>query len=218
MDLLLNPRSFFISMRYVPFKQALKIPIKVAHGFKFKDFGGDIVFDAPFIYKDMLKFGYPGSIGHLDSKGAIYLFKGSKLILKGAAFISMGSLVRLSEKAVLEFGNNFWCNNYCKFLIYTNTKLTIHRNVLVGLNVEFGTADGHNIYNNNGEKTTSPADVCIGNHVWIASGATISKGVNIASDCVIARSSLVTKSFYNPSCIIGGIPAKILRTGIHWEV
>lgn len=216
-DLIKNPRSFFISLRYVPFRQALKIPIKVAHGFKFKDLGGKIIFDTPFIHKDMLQLGYFGSTGHLEAKGAIYLFKGSTLVLKGCAFVSQGSLIRLGENSTLEFGNNFWCNNYCKFLVYTGTRLIFHPGVLVGLNVEFGTADGHSIYINS-VKTNAPADVSIGEHVWIGSCATISKGVCIAPGCVIARSSLVTKSCLTPNCILGGIPAKILRTDICWEV
>lgn len=204
-------------MRYVKFRDAIKLPIKVAHGFKFKDLGGKIQFDVPIIYKDILKLGYDGSTGHLKSKGAIYLFKSSKLIIKGQTFISQGSLIRLGENATLEFGNNFWSNNYCKFLVFNETRLTFHSNVLVGLNVEFGTADGHSIFVNS-IKTNLPKDVCIDNHVWIASNATISKGVHIAQGCVIARSSLVTKSCSIPNCIIGGIPAKILKTDIRWEV
>lgn len=165
----------------------------------------------------MLKLGYFGSTGHLEAKGAIYLYKGSRLIIKGRAFISQGSLIRLGENSTLEFGNNFWSNNYCQFLVYTATRMIFHPNVLVGLNAEFGTADGHSIYINS-VKTNAPADVCIGEHVWIASCATISKGVSIAPGCVIARSSLVTKSCSTPNCILGGIPAKILRSDIRWEV
>ena len=60
-------------------------------------------------------------------------------------------------------------------------------------------------------------DIVIGNHVWIASHCHISKNTYIADDCVVAQQSLVGKRFEQPKCLIGGIPAKLLKDNITWS-
>jgi acetyltransferase-like isoleucine patch superfamily enzyme len=51
----------------------------------------------------------------------------------------------------------------------------------------------------------------IGENCWIGSKVTILDGVQIGNGCVIAAGSVVTKSFPN-NCVIGGVPAKLLKT------
>ncbi len=45
---------------------------------------------------------------------------------------------------------------------------------------------------------------------WIGSGAIILDGVNIASGCVVAAGSVVTKSF-DAYSVIAGVPAKLVK-------
>ena len=52
--------------------------------------------------------------------------------------------------------------------------------------------------------------VKIGDNVWIGDKVTITKGVSIGDNVIIGANSVVTKSFPS-NCIIGGIPAKILK-------
>ena len=60
--------------------------------------------------------------------------------------------------------------------------------------------------------------ICIGNSVWIASHVDILKGSSIPDGCVLGFKSLLTSKFKDENCIIAGIPAKILKKDIHWEV
>lgn len=53
----------------------------------------------------------------------------------------------------------------------------------------------------------------IGNNCWIGSKVTILDGVEIGDGCIIAAGAVVNKSFPSNS-IIGGVPAKILKTRI----
>ena len=48
--------------------------------------------------------------------------------------------------------------------------------------------------------------------------ATISKNVTIGNNCVISQLSLLTKEFPIDNLLIGGIPAKIIKTEISWSV
>jgi maltose O-acetyltransferase len=55
-----------------------------------------------------------------------------------------------------------------------------------------------------------PEPVRIGNNVWIGARVTILAGVTIGDNVVIAAGAVVAKSF-SSNCIIGGVPAKIIK-------
>ncbi len=46
---------------------------------------------------------------------------------------------------------------------------------------------------------------------------TILKGVTIEHDSIIATGSIVTKRFSDSFIIIGGIPAKVIKSSVLWE-
>ena len=54
----------------------------------------------------------------------------------------------------------------------------------------------------------------IGNNCWIGAKATILDGANIGDGCIIAAGAVVIKGVYEANSIIGGVPAKIIRTRI----
>jgi acetyltransferase-like isoleucine patch superfamily enzyme len=56
------------------------------------------------------------------------------------------------------------------------------------------------------------APVTIGRNVWIGARVIILAGVSIAEGTVIAAGAVVTKSFDEPNMIIGGVPAKVIKS------
>lgn len=54
-------------------------------------------------------------------------------------------------------------------------------------------------------------DTVVGNDVWIGYGATIMPGINIGNGAIIGSMAVVTKDV-PPYAIVGGNPAKIIRT------
>jgi len=91
-------------------------------------------------------------------------------------------------------------------------KLKIGSNVSIAQNV--------NIMVDSGPNASSPMQkvfpvvkepVTIGNHVWIGTGSIIMPGVTLGDFCVVAANSYVNKSF-GPYSILGGNPAKTIRT------
>lgn len=55
------------------------------------------------------------------------------------------------------------------------------------------------------------SDVCIGNDVWIGTNAIIVNDVKIGDGAVIAAGAVVTKDV-PPYSIVGGVPAKVIRS------
>ena len=57
----------------------------------------------------------------------------------------------------------------------------------------------------------------IGNHVWIGSGAKILKGVAIGNGSVVAAGAVVVHDVPE-NCVVAGVPAVIVKSGIQWKI
>jgi len=55
-------------------------------------------------------------------------------------------------------------------------------------------------------------DIDIGKYCWLGMGAIILPGVFLGDYTIVAAGSVVTKSFKEGYCVIGGNPAKIIKT------
>lgn len=53
--------------------------------------------------------------------------------------------------------------------------------------------------------------IIIGNNCWIGAKVTILDGVTIGDNCVLAAGAVITKSM-PANCIVGGVPAKVIKT------
>lgn len=64
---------------------------------------------------------------------------------------------------------------------------------------------------NDPSKHSEGKDVTIGNDCWIGMNAVILPGVTLGEHTVVAAGAVVSKSFSEGHCIIGGVPAKIIK-------
>lgn len=56
-----------------------------------------------------------------------------------------------------------------------------------------------------------PEDVVIGDHCWLGSNVVVMPGVVLGPHTVVGANAVVTKSFPEGHCVIGGVPAKVIR-------
>ncbi len=61
-------------------------------------------------------------------------------------------------------------------------------------------------------------EIYIGNDVWIGKNVIILPGVNIDDGCIVAAGTVVTKGYYEPYSIIGGVPAKVIKRRFSAEI
>lgn len=92
--------------------------------------------------------------------------------------------------------------------------ITVGKDCMFSNNIIVRTSDSHPIYKD-GQRINPPAPIVIGNHVWIAPETTILKGVTVGDNCILASKSLLTKSVAE-SCLVAGLPAKVVKTGVNW--
>lgn len=78
------------------------------------------------------------------------------------------------------------------------------------------TSDSHAIYSNETNKRINPAKpIRIGNHVWIAPGSEVMKGVVVGDGCIIGSQTMVTKDV-PANCLVVGRPARVVKANIRW--
>ena len=152
----------------------------------------------------------------------IYILGGDKITI-GHNFSSFrrnrievfGKILNKEYAGKLVIGNNFSMNDDCH--IACINKITIGNNVLFASKI-FITDHYHGKI----ERTSfsipprlrplfSKGEVIIEDNVWVGEGVVILPGVTIGENCVIGSNAVVTKSFPKNS-IIGGNPAKLIRT------
>jgi len=97
--------------------------------------------------------------------------------------------------------------------------VTIGSRCMISYQVEIRTSDAHSIIDTtSGLRINAPADVTIGDHVWLGAHTLIGKGVSIPNDVIVGQGSIVTKSVPQSNCVIAGNPARVIRTGTTWDV
>ncbi len=92
-------------------------------------------------------------------------------------------------------------------------EVVIGNGVRIGRNVSIRDWNGPHVIIS--ESYTNHAPVHIEDHVWLCSGCTIMPGVTIGEGSVVAANSTVTKDV-PPHTLVGGLPAKILKSNIEW--
>ena len=134
-----------------------------------------------------------------------------------------------------------WLKFYCRrnksvyWPVHKNSEVTHPLNIFVGINSNPGTRPGcyiqgnggvyignyvriasnvgiisgnHDLYNHN---THNNAPVYIDDYSWIGMGAIILPGVKLGPRTIVAAGAVVTKSFPEGFCVIGGNPAKLIK-------
>ena len=207
-----NLYSLFFCLRHLPLRVAIKIPILIHPSVKVKIQNRHSICLPGKVWRSMCSVGFEGTTGQSNCKSLLYVVNGGKLSFEGFAVVSKGSRI-IVDGGRMKVGHHFFCNGDCWF--FCTTSITIGSDNMYGWGITFNTTDGHHIYVDGNVKPME-ADISIGNHVWIASYTHISKGAKVASECVVAQCSLVNKSFDNEHCLIGGMPARILKDNVEW--
>jgi acetyltransferase-like isoleucine patch superfamily enzyme len=97
-------------------------------------------------------------------------------------------------------------------------KIEIGKECIFAENVELWASDTHSILDiETNERLNPDQPIIIEDYVWICNRALVMKGVRIGKHSVIASGSIVTKDIRS-NVIAAGIPAKIIKDNIKWDI
>ena len=138
---------------------------------------------------------------------AYYLFQ------LGASKITISP--ELSENEILELSSRF----EKVFGFRPNLEIIVGDEFLSAHDLMLRNSDGHTICDLTTHRPLNNPNfgIHIGNHVWCGYRTSILKDASIPDNCVVAACAVVGKREFSPNSIIGGIPAKTIKTNIEWH-
>jgi len=126
--------------------------------------------------------------------------------LRGSFNIGNGSSVTI--------GSGSRINRHCLFYALEGANIVLGRDCLLS-NSTLRTCDMHSLLDGSGRRINPSRSIVLEDRVWLAENTYISKGVRIGHDSVVAANSVVVKAV-EPHTVVGGNPAKTIKTGISW--
>lgn len=213
------PKTLYLNLKALPFRQAIRLPIRCGSGVIFRGIKkGSIILDCP-IKRGIVSIGVepPRSfgLGGVKHKTSFLYISDGKLIFHGRCSLAAGNTINISKGGQLIIGENFSTNTLCNFFV--QKKVIVGDDGFLGWNVSVRDNDGHPIINKDTRKViNTPKEIIIGDRVWLCSDVTILKGVSIASDSVVACNSVVAKPLLQPNSVYGGNPVHVLKQNIEF--
>lgn len=107
----------------------------------------------------------------------------------------------------ISIGKNVFINSCCNF--QDQGGVTIMDGAFIGHKVVFATLN-HG-YSRKTRRRIYPAPIVVGENAWISSSATILPGVTIGENATVAAGAVVNRDVA-PDTIVGGVPAKFIKT------
>lgn len=211
------PITLYFNFYYLTFKQAIKLPISVTHKISIHNMGKRGCIKILNSTYRCIKLGKTGSFS-LATGDKFYwsIAENAEIIFEGKTVLGRGTQVICGTKAIIVFGENFYCNSMC--IINSSRRLSFGRDVLIGWKTELLTSDGHEVYDMyEGDSHKENSEIVIGNHCWIASNVTILKGTRISNDSIVATKACISKKFEQNNILIGGFN-KIIKTNVNWKL
>lgn len=216
--LLSTPRSIWFNFKYLPFKEAIHLPIWIANNVRIRNlYKGGIKLQGNIVL-GTIRIGYhcADAVDTYSVHTIIDIQKQGLLVFEGDAHIGHGAIICVKQQGTLTVGKNF--------AISGTTRLVCTQNISIGDNVQFSwdtlvmDSDAHKIWDKNNVEFKNNEPITIGNNVWIAANCTLLKGTVIQDNCVIASNSLLNKSYPCSNRIIGGMPARELKEIGGWKL
>ena len=205
--------SLFFNFWYLPFKQAIKLPI-IIYKPKFSKLKGRVRIEAPDIKFGMIRLGmfitnqYPNTGIRWHNAGTV--------VFRGRGCIGANSAITVLRKSsYLEFGENF--GNVTSLRVNCDYRIIFKDRVRIGWDVSVMDSSMHLLKDMEGNFVGKGyAEVVIGENVWIASKCTVLQGVQVPAYSVVGACSLLNKDYstYPPYSLFVGSPARYVKTGV----
>lgn len=208
------PKSFYVSLKYFPFKEAIKLPIMVRYNTVLLGLKGKIVNSRGEAKFAMLKIGF-GNVGVFDKK-----FERTMLQISGTIELSdkkvcfgHGSRICVYPNGILKFNGEFY--NSTSMTIICCNRITFGDGVVSSWDTIVMDTDLHETENPiTKEIYSSCSPVFIGDKTWICARSVILKGSKLPSGSILYSASVLTKKYEEENVMLAGSPAIIKKYNI----
>ena len=207
------PKTIYFNFHYLPFKQAMKLPIIFMSGIRLDEIKGSVEFSC-LPKTGMVRIGSGHNSLYLQKNyQCVWANYGGKVIFGEKVYLSKGVAIEVGQHGNLIFGDNV--------IFGVLSRIACYKEVQIGQNSRFSweiivtdTDFHHTINATTGDKSVMCKTVRIGKNNWIGIRSFIMKGTQTPDYCTVSGYSVLNKKYDLPNySIIGGIPAKLLKEG-----
>lgn len=206
--------TLYFNLVFFPFRQAIRLPVFV-YGWPrlYSQFGVMLIEGK--CKMGMVKFNVTIPGGPQNALGNTELSVWGKIIFCGTTKIGAGNKIVVGENALLKLGKDTLVTSMVNIVCYKeidvgNHSWIVHRCQVMDSNMHY-IADfiNYKVY-----PLATP--IKIGEYCWICNSTSITGGAIIPDKVIVASNSFVNKDFSTvpPMSLLGGIPAKLIKTGL----
>lgn len=204
--------TIYFNFHYLPFNQAIKLPI-LLYKPKLLKMKGNIKIEKCKIKFGMIRLGFP-TVSLYPNTGIVYENHGGTIVFNGLCSIGNNSAISIGTKAIVEFGDRFAAS--------TTLRLTSYNHITFGDKVRFGwdtlvmDTDFHKLTKLSGGYSHGHAPVIIGSNNWFGNGCRIMKRTSTPDYCVVQGGTILSGPVSAPSYSVVGNDSHVVvkATGV----
>lgn len=201
------PKTIWFNFHYLPFKQAMHIPI-FCYNVSLRKAKGKIIIASKNIRTGMIQLGND-IVGIYPYNGITWENSG-KIIFRGNARFGNNCYISIGKKGTLDIGDRFVTNAATRIVCANSIKF--NKNVLIGWEALIMDTSFHRVKGVDGQfKGTGYGEIVIGANNWFGTKCTVFPGAKTPDYCVIGAGSFVNKdiSDWPTHIMVAGTPLQI---------
>ena len=203
--------SIYFNFHYLPFKQAIKMPI-ILYKPKLLKCKGEIKIEGK-IKTAMIQWG-KDNVSLYPNSGIVYENHGGTIIFKGECFVGNNSFISIGGSGMVIFGDKFTASTTLRLTSYD--RIEFEDRVLCGWDILIMDTDFHKLTKLSGGYSRGHAPIHIGSNNWFGNGCRIMKRTTTPDYCVISAGTILSGPVSAPSYSVVGNDSHVVvkATGV----
>lgn len=203
--------SIIFNFHYLPFKQAIKLPVLLMKP-NFRKLGGKVIIDSPSITRGMIRLGF-NRVNIFPDNGISWLNEGT-IIFKGKVAIGSDSYIVVRPTGSVEFGDDFL--NTAAMKMVSCIGIEFGKGTRFGWNGLIMDTNFHPLYDMEKEHFKKAyGKIKIGEYNWFGTQCMIMHSVETPERCIFGARSVITRGGqFESYCVHGGSPLHVLSRNI----
>ncbi len=208
------PQSVWFNFHYLPFCQAIKLPI-ILYKPKLWLCKGSIVINAKEIKRGMITLG-ENTVSLCPNTGiSFWCDKGGRIEFNGSCEIGNNSAIEVGSTGRVVFGDHFVATATLRLTSYN--AITFEDYVVFGWDCTIMDTDFHKLTKVGGGYSRGYGSIHIGCRNWFGTGTLVMKNTRTPDYCVIAARSVLNKYYdFPPYSVIGPSHEMVVKKQGRW--
>lgn len=209
-------KTLWFNFRTLPLRQAVRLPVWIYGRVSFVSLRGKVEIRSPHISPAMIHLGFPEDMYFNPKYGGV-IYNDGKLVFEGKLIAACGYNFRTYPDGSIHFGKEIKMGDRVNF-ISRAAGIRIGDYTRIAFETVVMDSGFHFIRQLDSPLVHSvDAQVALGRYNWVSNRSVVGKGTRTPDNLIVASGSLLNKD-YTPSVpeysLIGGTPAKLIKTGI----